>query len=200
MIANPNELRFTWKLNETVFMENGDDDSGARKLNLSAHNLVRRRYNRGSSDLEVTPRHSEPLNDDTSIATNVIQIQMKKWNNFGHFSCEASNVVGQESSACKWHIIPHHYRSRTNGNDHHQRQHQHRVHHHNRKVSSSADSSPLNNCQIIESSNAVVIKCADASMEQSVEMPKVFSIAQNKSPPPERLDDSLNSLHGTVHC
>lgn len=124
------------------------------------------------------------------LITNVIRIELNKWSSFGHFSCHSSNSVGQQKEGCKWHIVPSHYQpvgagkhlkgaeeaiadagaSPASGSAHHHRYH-HRHHqqqslgssHHSLHSATSSSLGTLNNCQIIESSNAVVIKCLEAA-------------------------------------
>lgn len=116
------------------------------------------------------------------LITNVIRVELNKWSTFGHFSCHSQNFVGQQKEGCKWHILPSHYQPQ--GAEKHLKggggdaaggtlaptpTHHHRYHHrHHQQQQSSgshhehfASSGTLNNCQIIESSNAVVIKCLE---------------------------------------
>lgn len=116
--------------------------------------------------------------DHQHLVTNVIRIHLKKWSSFGQFTCTAKNSIGIQSEPCRWQLIPHHYHTHyrnsyeSSMNNIHSNRHQY--HHHQQQqqksqslmqqFSSSSSSrlpNQLNNCHIIESSNAVVIKCSN---------------------------------------
>lgn len=116
--------------------------------------------------------------DHQHLITNVIRIHLKKWSSFGQFTCTAKNNVGIQSEPCRWQLIPHHYHTHyrnsyessmniIHGNrhhfHHHQQQQQQKSQSLMQQFSSSSSRLPnqLNNCHIIESSNAVVIKCSN---------------------------------------
>ena len=156
-------------------------DKSRRKANLAPRNTAT--AHNGVLQQQHQQQH---------LITNVLQIVLSKWSDFGHFSCHASNQVGQQKEACKWHILPlHHYSEHSNsggglGNS----KHHHHLYHHKHHQQQQQQSSPsahhshfdlptasvglLNNCQIIESSNAVVIKCHDAADDHPADITQDF--------------------------
>ncbi|XP_027203547.2 uncharacterized protein LOC113797380 isoform X3 [Dermatophagoides pteronyssinus] len=117
--------------------------------------------------------------DHQHLVTNVIRIHLKKWSSFGQFTCTAKNSIGIQSEPCRWQLIPHHYHTHyrnsyeSSMNNIHSNRHQY--HHHQQQQQQKSQSlmqqfsssssfrlpNQLNNCHIIESSNAVVIKCSN---------------------------------------
>lgn len=143
---------------------------------------------RGKTNLPHSTRSTtHSSSQQQHLITNVVRVELRAWTSFGHFSCQASNQVGPQKEACKWHIVPHHYhphQHQDSSGEHlssgkelaGQQKHQHRYHHrhHQQQQSLSSDqhhshwasaASTLNNCQIIESSNAVVIKCLETATD-----------------------------------
>lgn len=190
VLANPaKNLQFTWQFNGTSLSEHNANRSAAGEeeqfssLEAAPRNSTSKLASTGDkwrlkANLLATSRtatHSS--SQQLHLITNVIRIELNKWSTFGHFSCHSRNSVGQQKEGCKWHILPSHYQPQSadkhlkgGGGDgqsgtpaHHHRYH-HR-HHQQQSLSSHhehfASSGTLNNCQIIESSNAVVIKCLE---------------------------------------
>lgn len=155
-----------------------------------------------------TTTHSS--SQQAHLITNVVRIELKKWSSFGHFSCTSRNAVGQQAKACKWHIAPHYYQptgrekeeehlsSGTSGLTHHHRYH-HR-HHQQQSLAGSAHhplladalSGTLNNCKIIESSNAVVIECRGAD-DFLAKLPEKDAAQRNPSTTIDRSSASIGS-------
>ena len=185
VLANPTDLQFTWQLNGTTLAANSDATGlvDANRSTVVSHTVpmpigdpFEARENAGGDKLRGKanlPQPSRTATHSSSIQqhliTNVVRIELRKWTSFGHYSCQARNGIGQQKEACKWHIAPYHYHpgridEHLGGLKHHHRNH-HRHHQqqsllqHHLHFASIAGA--LNNCQIIESSNAVVIKCLE---------------------------------------
>jgi len=176
VLANPlDNLQFDWQFNDTSLSPEHktnrssnvehtllDEDSLGETLLEHARkssDKSKRKANLMHSSQSTT--HSS--SDQQHLISNVVRIELSKWTSFGHFSCQARNQIGLQKEACKWHIVPHHFNSHhQSGKDEHLSAGQkHRYHHRHHQQQSHHATSTLNNCQIIESSNAVVIRCRD---------------------------------------
>ena len=199
VLANPiDDIRFMWQFNDTLYnvdygAENRSIDGMFdgighvanwtttttttinRKMTLNDEQKWKTNVSPSTAYFSSSSSTSS-INQQEHMVTNVIRVELKKWANFGHFSCAATNHIGKQKEACKWHIVPEHYHSHhhqderrgehSNGSKHHHRYH-HRHHQTKSDVHHFGLAGTLNNCQIIESSNAVVIKCPDSFNQHS---------------------------------
>lgn len=191
ILANPSKnVLFTWKFNDTMFIRDNEPVSSTNDRRLVEHS---------TSEMDNEPRlkaiPSNTLLHSTStyktvehehLITNIIRIHLKKWNNFGQFSCQARNNIGMQSEPCLWHIMPYHYHTHYRNNhesfgnapvfiNHHSHNHYEKQNYEQQEIfqnkknnqilstgknwSSRTLPNQLNNCHIIESSSIVVIKC-----------------------------------------
>lgn len=187
ILANPSKnVMFTWKFNGTMFIGDNEPVSDTNDRRLVEHSTLGMDNEPNSKAiLSNTLLHSTSTYKTAKhehLITNIIRIHLKKWNNFGKFSCQAKNSIGMQSEPCLWHIMPYHYHT------HYRNNHEsfgnapvfinHRLHNHYGKPNYAQQEIPnknnqmllknwasrtlpnqLNNCHIIESSSIVVIKC-----------------------------------------